>query len=107
MFRIQIYNDPNDSHSKLGVESLEELLIPMKMEGSTCSLVTYRPTDGEIQECQRIIPSDEFDWYPSKNLFKISSMEEEYRTSSSFHRYTNIVEIRFLCAPTTIQCRDD
>ena len=34
-------------------------------------------------------------------------MEEEYRTSSKFHRYINIVEIRAPCAPPTIQCRDD
>ena len=34
-------------------------------------------------------------------------MEEEYRTSSNFHRYINIVESRVPCSPPTIQCRDD
>ena len=34
-------------------------------------------------------------------------MEEEYRTSSNFHRYINIVESRVPCAPPPIQCRDD
>ena len=34
-------------------------------------------------------------------------MEEEYRTSSTFHRYINIVESRVPCVPPTIQCRDD
>ena len=34
-------------------------------------------------------------------------MEEEYRKSSKFHRYINIVEIRVPCAPPTIQCIDD
>ena len=34
-------------------------------------------------------------------------MEEEYRTSSNFHRYINTVEIRVPCAPPTIQCRYD
>ena len=34
-------------------------------------------------------------------------MEEVYRTSSNFHRYINIVEIRVPFAPPTIQCRDD
>ena len=34
-------------------------------------------------------------------------MEEEYRTSSSLHRYINIVDSRVPCVPPTIQCRDD
>ena len=34
-------------------------------------------------------------------------MEEEYRTSSNFHRYINNVERRVPCAPPTIQCRYD
>ena len=34
-------------------------------------------------------------------------MEEEYRTSSNFHRYINIFERRVPCAPPTIQCRYD
>ena len=33
-------------------------------------------------------------------------MEEEYRTSSNFHRYINIGDSRVPCAPPTIQCRD-
>ena len=34
----------------------------------------------------------------------MSSMEEEYRTSSNFHLYINITKSRVPCAPTTIQC---
>ena len=34
-------------------------------------------------------------------------MEEEYRKSPNFHRYVNIVESIFPCAPPTIQCRYD
>ena len=40
-------------------------------------------------------------------MFEISSMEEDYRTSSNFHGYINIVETRVPCAPPTIQCRYD
>ena len=32
-------------------------------------------------------------------------MEEEYRKSSNFHRYINIVESRVPCTPPTIQYR--
>ena len=34
-------------------------------------------------------------------------MDEEYRKSSNFHRYIDIVDIRVPCAPPTIQCIDD
>ena len=34
-------------------------------------------------------------------------MKEEYRTSSKFHHYINIVEIRTPIATPTIQCRYD
>ena len=67
----------------------------------------HPPTDNKLHKCQRILLSDEFDWDPSNNLFEISSMEEDYRTSSNFHRYIKIVEIRIPSAPPTIKCRDD
>ena len=57
----------------------------MTMKGSTCGTITQPPTDDYIRECQKILLSDEFDWDPSNNLFEISSMEEEYRTSSNFY----------------------
>ena len=34
-------------------------------------------------------------------------MEEEYRTSSNFHHYINIIEIRITSATPNIHCRDD
>ena len=69
----------------MGIEASEDLFIPMKMEGSTYGLVTHPPTDENLRECKNIIPSDEFYWDLSKNLFEISSMEEDYRTSSNLY----------------------
>ena len=106
-FGIQICDDPTNLHRKLRIEASEDLFIPMKMEGSTCGIITYPPTYYNVHVCQRIILSDVFDWDPSKNLFGTSSMEEEYSTSSSFHRYINILESRVPCAPPMIQCRND
>ena len=42
-----------------------------------------------------------------KDFSEISSTEEEYRTNSIFHRYINIVQRRFPCAPPRIKFRDD
>ena len=79
----------------------------MEMVRSTCDITTNPPTDDDIHDCQWNIPTDEFDWYPSNNLFDISSMEEEYRKNSNFHPCINIVESRILRAPPTIKCGDD
>ena len=85
MFGIQICDDPTDPNRKLVIESSEDLVIPMTIKVSTCGLVTHPPTYNELHECHNILLSDEFYCDPSKNLFEISSMEEEYRTSSNFH----------------------
>ena len=106
-FGVQIFDDPTNPHRNMGIEASEDLFIPMTMEGSTCGLVTHPSTDNELHEYHKIILLYGFDWYPSNRLFEISSMEEEYRTSSNFHQYINIVESRFPCVPPKIQCRYD
>ena len=63
--------------------------------------------DDDIYICQLIILIDEFDWDPSNNLFGTSLMEQEYRTSSNFYHYINIVQGIILIAPPTIQSRDE
>ena len=63
-FWIKICDDPTNPHRKLGIEASENLFISMKMEGSTCGLITHPPTDDEINECQKIILLYEFDWNP-------------------------------------------
>ena len=80
-FGIQICDDLTNTHRNLGIEASEDLFTPMTTEGSTCGIATPPPTDDELHECQNILRSDEFYWYPSNNLFGISSMEEDYRAS--------------------------
>ena len=106
-FGIQICNYPTNPHRKLVIEASEDLLIPMTLEGLNCGLVTNPPTDNELHERQKYILSDEFDWDSWRNFFEISSIEEEYRTSSNFHWYINIFDSRVPCAPPEIQCRYD
>ena len=101
----KICDDPTDPHSKLGIEALEEIFIPMKMKGSTCGIIMRLPTYDDIHEYQHILLSDEFDWNPLNNLFEIYSMEDEYRKSSNFHRSINIVESIIPSALPNINCR--
>ena len=77
------------------------------MERSTCGIVTHPLTDDQLHGCQNILLSYEFYRNPSNNLFVFFSIEEDYRTSSTFCQYINIVESRVTCAPLTIHCRYD
>ena len=76
-FDVPICDDPTDPHRTLGISANETTFIPMHMEGSTCTFISRYPTDDEIQNCRRIELSDEFKWDPSKQIFQISSMQEE------------------------------
>ena len=82
-FDIQLWYNPTDPQMKLGIESLEDLFIPMETEVWTCGVLTHPPTDNNLHDCQQTLLSDEFDWYPSNILFGISSKEKDYRTSSN------------------------
>ena len=66
---IQICDDPTDPHTKLGIEASEDLFVPMKMEGSTCGIITHPTTEDELNEFQNILLSDTFYWDPSKSFF--------------------------------------
>ena len=98
-------DDPTDPRRKLVIEASEDLFIPMSMKVSTCGLIKHIPTYYELHDCQCILLPDEFYWDPAKNLFKISSTEEEYWTRSNFRHCINIAESRIPIASPNIQCR--
>ena len=85
----------------------ENLFTPIEMERWDCGIIMHPTTKNLLHNCKRILLWYEFNWYPSKNLFQIYSMKEEYRTSSIFHRYISIIESRIPSALPTIQCRYD
>ena len=74
---------------------------------SNYGVITRPPTDDDLHEYQCILLSDGFYWYPSNNLFDISSMEEEYKTISNVHRFANIFVGIITSTPLTIQCIDE
>ena len=73
-FDIKVCDDRTDPHSKLVIESSEDLFILMATETSTFGILTHPTTEYELHECQWILLSDEFNWDQSNNLFKFSSM---------------------------------
>ena len=84
-FGIQICDESTDPHRKLGIEASKDLYTPIIMEGSTCGIVTHHTTDDGIHGCQKIILSDEYDWYQSKNFFEIfnrGGVQDKFKFSS-------------------------
>ena len=71
----------------------------MSMVGSTYGFITRYPTDDNIKICRHITISNEYDWDPSKHIFKISSMDEDQMRNLFKLRSINQVRSQTPCAP--------
>ena len=60
------------------------------MKRYNCIIIIKPLTNNDIQECQRVLLSNEFDWDTANNLFEIYSLEEEYRKSSNFRQHVDL-----------------
>ena len=76
-FGILICDELTDHNRPMGIEAYFNTHFPMSVVGYTCVFIIWYPTYDEIETCQNITVTDEHNWDPSKNIFKISSMEEE------------------------------
>ena len=106
-FGIPICDEPTNHHRPLGNEANFNTHIPMSMVGSTCVFITWYPIDNRVETCQHIIISNELYWYPSKHIFKISSIEKEQRSNVFNLRLINQVRIQTLHAPPVTYIQDD
>ena len=96
-FGIPICDNHTDQHKPLGIEADFNTHISMPMVRSTCGFINRYPTNDEIEICQHITISNEHDWYPQKNIFKISSMEEDQRRNMFNLRMINQVRSQTPC----------
>ena len=70
-FGISLCDDPTDAHRELGIYvPSSDLMIPMIMNGSICSIMTRCPTYDELDSCRHILLSDEHNWNPDVVTFK-------------------------------------
>ena len=67
----------------------------MKIDGTTCGFISRYPTYDELETCTKVILSNENSWYPSEDLFVISSMQEDRHTSD----FPRLVCFRITCVP--------
>ena len=77
-FGISLCDDPTDTHRDLGIyDPSSDLMIPMTMKGSICSLMTRCPTYDELDNCTHIFLSDEHNWSTDAVTFNVSSLNGE------------------------------
>ncbi|GFH62186.1 hypothetical protein CTEN210_18662 [Chaetoceros tenuissimus] len=51
-FGVAVCDDPTDKYQSLGID-LNDIMVPMKMIGSICGLISPCPTDEELESCRR------------------------------------------------------
>lgn len=91
-YGIETCDDPIDPYRHLGIWISSDIFIPMQMYGSSCGLMSRRPTVEELNTCPRYIVSDPHHWDPSNVTFPSHVMEEEdfrpgYRTLASLNKH--------------------
>ena len=65
-FGVAICDDPYDPYRKLGIfDPVTELEIPMQMSATIVYVTTRVPAWQEINDCPRIVMTDDREWNPS------------------------------------------
>ena len=106
-FGIPICDDPTNQHRTLGIEAYFNTHIPMSMVGSTCGFIIWYPIYDKIDTCSHITISNKHDFYPSKHILKIYSMEEEQLSNVFNFRLINQVSSQKPCASPITRIQDD
>jgi hypothetical protein len=68
-FGISVCDDPTDEHRQLGIQLDRDTLLPLYMKGSICRLMTWYPTNEELESCRIFDISDAHNWDPSSVIF--------------------------------------
>lgn len=82
-FGINVCDDPTDEHRPLGIRLDSNTHLPLYMSGSICGLMTWYPTNEELESCRIFDLSDVNDWDPARVVFPNNS-------ASSGHRYSDV-----------------
>ena len=106
-FGIPICDNPTNQHRPLRSEADFNTHTSISMVGFTCGFISRYSTDDNIETCRHITVSDEQNWYPSKQIFNISSMVEDQRRNVFNIRLINQVRSRTPCAPPVTCIHDE
>jgi hypothetical protein len=68
-YGISVCDDPTDEHRPLGIQLDASTHLPLYMQGSICGLMTWYPTNEELNSCRIFDISDIHNWDPSSVVF--------------------------------------
>ena len=92
-YGIGLCDDPTDPNGRpLGINCGNQI-IPLKMNGTTCGLMSRYPTDLELEECEHVILSHEEDWdpsYPSIFALGVNKHNTQNHASSTIFDMNNL-----------------
>ena len=74
-FGIRVCDDPTDENWKLGMELSDDYVVPFTMRGTTCNFLSRSPTLSELETCRTFQVSDTYEWDPTADIFRISTVE--------------------------------
>ena len=77
-FGISICDDPTDEHRSLGIQLDPNTHLPLYMNGSICGLMTWSPTNEELESCRIFDISDVNDWNPTNVVFAGNNNNNRY-----------------------------
>jgi hypothetical protein len=96
-FGVSICDDPTDEHRPLGIQLDENTHLPLYMRGSICGIMTWSPTNEELDSCRIFDISDLHNWDPSGVVFQNAS--EHFG-----NRYSTVNAITARCS-SLFDCR--
>lgn len=62
---LELCDDPTDPNRNLGILLDDKTFLPFSMDGTICSVMTWFPTNDELQSCRVFTISDENNWDPA------------------------------------------
>lgn len=89
-FGIKVCDDPTDNNRRLGIQLDDTTFLPMSMSGSICGLMTWFPTNEELESCRIFNISDEHAWDPTNVTFP--------NTPNRSARYSDIYSLSAKCS---------
>mmetsp|Transcript_17402 Transcript_17402/g.32998 ORF Transcript_17402/g.32998 Transcript_17402/m.32998 type:complete len:177 (+) Transcript_17402:170-700(+) len=68
-FSVPVCDDPTDMNRALGIQLDENTFLPMSMSGTICGMMTWCPTDDELNSCRIFTISNKHEWDPATVTF--------------------------------------
>jgi hypothetical protein len=105
-FGISVCDDPTDEYRPLGIQLDPNTHLPLYMNGSICGLMTWPPTNEELESCRIFDISDVDTWDPTNVVFRNTAVSNDSRRYSHinavFSRQSLVSENHPICVDSIL-----